>query len=302
MSTGFEQGVDLDGRLRDAKDPSLSTEKVSLREPRPSTKHDTISPQRDQNDDDGDGGELSSVGDFPQVAVNQAEWILVRSGEATHNSSTSSTDAEREQPHQPPPDKSAYSSSGSGEDSPASFESVDATSVDQGTTPSQERLIKSPPRPAGSIDEEDEPRPKDTMPTEQQSAVQSDRNASSVSASSPKIHPASSNGTITTDEEYSLEKAEEAHDGGGSGGQHTEAHGSERSGGSQACTGSDDLPTQLTRLWGTSSPPDRADELAAMRNMLEHRKNLDAILSRLMVAKVTPVSVELYRRCLSCHV
>ncbi|CAM9717326.1 unnamed protein product, partial [Ectocarpus sp. 4 AP-2014] len=42
---------------------------------------------------------------------------------------------------------------------------------------------------------------------------------------------------------------------------------------------SNDLPSKLHRLWGTS-PPDRAEGLAVLRNMLGYRKELDAILSR----------------------
>ncbi|CAM9808914.1 unnamed protein product [Ectocarpus sp. 6 AP-2014] len=40
-----------------------------------------------------------------------------------------------------------------------------------------------------------------------------------------------------------------------------------------------DLPSKLHRLWGTS-PPDRAEGLAVLRNMLGYRKELDGILSR----------------------
>ncbi|CAM9331727.1 unnamed protein product [Ectocarpus sp. 12 AP-2014] len=42
---------------------------------------------------------------------------------------------------------------------------------------------------------------------------------------------------------------------------------------------SNDLPSKLHRLWGTS-PPDRAEGLAVLRNMLGYRKELDGILSR----------------------
>lgn len=48
---------------------------------------------------------------------------------------------------------------------------------------------------------------------------------------------------------------------------------------------SNDLPSQLNRLWGTS-PPDRAEGLAALRNMLGCRKELDGILSRHVSTKV----------------
>lgn len=48
---------------------------------------------------------------------------------------------------------------------------------------------------------------------------------------------------------------------------------------------SKDLPSQLHRIWG-ASPPGRADKLSVMRDMLEHREELDKILSRLVVAKV----------------
>lgn len=46
-----------------------------------------------------------------------------------------------------------------------------------------------------------------------------------------------------------------------------------------------DLPTQLNRIWG-ASPPDRAEGLAVMRDMLGYRAELDGILSRLVAVKV----------------
>lgn len=48
---------------------------------------------------------------------------------------------------------------------------------------------------------------------------------------------------------------------------------------------SNDLPAQLSRLWG-ASPPNRAEELAVVRDMLGHREELDGILSKLMATKV----------------
>lgn len=48
---------------------------------------------------------------------------------------------------------------------------------------------------------------------------------------------------------------------------------------------SNDLPSQLQRLWGTS-PPDRVEGLAVLRNMLGYRKELDGILSRHVPTKV----------------
>lgn len=48
---------------------------------------------------------------------------------------------------------------------------------------------------------------------------------------------------------------------------------------------STDLPSKLHRLWGTS-PPDRAEGLAVLRNMLGYRIELDGILSRHMPTKV----------------
>lgn len=46
-----------------------------------------------------------------------------------------------------------------------------------------------------------------------------------------------------------------------------------------------DLPTQLNRVWG-ASPPDRAEGLAVMRDMVGYRDELDGILSRLVAVKV----------------
>lgn len=49
---------------------------------------------------------------------------------------------------------------------------------------------------------------------------------------------------------------------------------------------SSDLDTQLKRLWG-GSPPNQAEELTVMRDILGHREELDNILSRLMVSNVS---------------
>ncbi len=46
-----------------------------------------------------------------------------------------------------------------------------------------------------------------------------------------------------------------------------------------------DLPSQLSRLWG-ASPPDRAEKLELIKDMLGYRGELDGILSKLMSAKV----------------
>lgn len=64
-----------------------------------------------------------------------------------------------------------------------------------------------------------------------------------------------------------------------------------------------DLPTQLNRIWG-ASPPDRAEGLAVMRDMLGYRAKLDGILSRLVAAEVrccrlkhpSPCFADLHRR------
>lgn len=68
-------------------------------------------------------------------------------------------------------------------------------------------------------------------------------------------------------------------DGGGSGG----TGGAGSGGGGEYHT--NDLPAKLNRLWG-APPPDRAEELAVMRDMLGYRGELDGILSRLMGTKV----------------
>lgn len=46
-----------------------------------------------------------------------------------------------------------------------------------------------------------------------------------------------------------------------------------------------DLPSQLSRVWG-ASPPDRAEKLAVIQDMLGYRGELDGILSKLMSVKV----------------
>lgn len=269
MDPGFEQ--DIDGCLRVAEDPVLNnTEELAPREPRPNAKHDTNNPQRDQSSD-GDGGALASVGDPPQLAVSR------QADEAT--GSCIDAAGGEQLPHQPPPDEHTHSKSGG--DSPAICRSsIDpTTSVGQASIASDEqRPVKSPTRLsiAGSVNGEEngESPPKDTTPIGQSTAKKIDRSAALVTSSLPGS-PATHGGSSTiTDEERSLESAgEEQEDGRGSGGP-------------QADAGSDDLPTQLTRLWGVSSPPDREEGLKTMRNMLEHRDDLDAILSRLMSAKV----------------
>lgn len=275
MDPGFEQ--DIDGCMRDAEDPVLNNaEEVASREPRPSAKGDTSRPQRDESSD-GDGGALASVGDFLQIAVSH------QPDEATN----SSIDAggEKQPLHQPPPDKQAHSRAGGDSPTPSRSSADVTTSLGQGSTHSDEpRLVKSPPRLsiAGSINGEEDgestPKdPKDTTPTGQSTAKKGDRNSSSVPSSPPGSPAAHGGSSTTTDEERSLESAEEEQDDG------------RGSGGPEADAGSDDLPTQLTRLWGTSSPPDRAEGIQAMRDMLEHRENLDVILSRLMAAKVRPI-------------
>lgn len=268
MDPAFDQ--DIDDGLHDAEDPVLNnTDGVASREPRPSAKHDNSSPQRDQSSD-GNGGALASVGDFYQIGVPP------QTDDATNSSSADT--AGRDEPHQPPPDNNTHNSSGG--ESPASFRSsVDVTnSVGQTSTYSDERLTKSPPRLlAGSVNgQEAESSPKDVAPTSESTAKYRDRNTSSAPSSPPGSPAAHGGSSSTTVEERSLESAEET-------------QGSERgSGGPQADAGSGDLPTQLTRLWRTSPPPDRAEGLKAMRNMLKHRENLDAILSRLKAAKVRP--------------
>lgn len=275
MDPDFEQ--DIDGCMRDAEDPVLdNTEEVASREPRPSAKHGTNSPQRDERSD-GDGGALASVGDFLEIAVSH------QADEATNFSID--TAGEKRPLHQPPPDKHAHSRGGGDSPAPSRSSADVTTSLGQGSTQYDgQRLVKSPPRLsiAGSINGEEDgestPKdPKDTTPTGQSTAKKGDNNASVPSSSpgSPAAHVGSS---TTTDEDQSLESAEEEQDDG------------RGSGEPQADAGSDDLPTQLTRLWGTSSPPDRAEGLKAMRNMLEHRENLDVILSRLMAAKVRPIN------------
>lgn len=277
MDPGLEQ--DIDGCMREAEDPVLNnTEEVASREPRPSAKYETNNPQRDQSSD-GDGGALASVDDPPQLAAfHQAD-------EATSNNCIDAAGGEQLL-HKRPPDKHTHSKGGG--DSPAIYRSsMDATtSVGQGSIHSDEqRPVKSPPRLsiAGSINGEEngESSPKDTRSPGQSASKKSDWSASSVTSSLPGSPGARGGSSTITDEDRSLESAEEEQDDG------------QGFGGPQADAGSDDLPTQLTRLWGASSPPDREEGLKTMRNMLKHREDLDAILSRLMAAKVQVVRMAL---------
>lgn len=210
---------------------------------------------------DGGGVELSSGIDLPQIVLEHTENLVADEATSSAESAT-----RREALLQQPPN------SNSQKDDIISLSTARSSSsaflVSEEKTGSEKWPVDRPLATGESIDEHiGSSKETDT----DVSTPENPAPASSQPGCSP-VSSASNDGGCSTDGERSSNGKEEASS-------------DAEAGPVQVGAASNDLPTQLNRIWG-ASPPDRAEGLGVMRDMLGHREELDIIISRLMAAKV----------------
>lgn len=199
-------------------------------------------------------------------------------------------DTSTTQPQQQPPKNGTHD----GKLSPIlTLSSLGDDSQDQEDTHSEGSVAQNNPVGGGSIDE-DSVVTKDTTTVSQTAAPtpSAGRAFSSASSSDP--------GTDTSDDaeemaqDWSLEHNHTLRGEGRSAGATRQFEGGVSN------NNDNNLPAQLLRLWGTTSPPDHAKGLAAMQEMFGSRQELDGILSRLASTKVRSVGEKLSSAWGSC--